>query len=152
MRRPSFNSCSIAKEEEASTDNAASSLQAAIKVILIADLVMSLDNVLALAAIAQTVPGHKYSLILVGLATSIPIVVFGAQILVKLMDKFPIIIYFGAGILAYAASEMIISDKSIGIYLLPYKLWVQLGMTFGVIAIGYFKKRGHASTPTKQNN
>ena len=127
------------------------SLIAAIKTILFADLIMSLDNVLALAAIAQTVPDQKYSLIIVGLATSIPIVVFGAQLLVKLMDKFPSIIYAGAGILAYAAAEMIVGDRSIGIYISRYKLLIEILLTTGVVAFGYVKKNRQSQLPDTEH-
>lgn len=118
----------------------AHSLKEAIKVILFADLIMSLDNVLALAAIAQTVPDAKYSLIIIGLVISIPMVVFGAQMLMKLMDKFPIIIYIGAGILGYAAAEMISSDKAFGSALHHYELYLQIFLVLSVIAIGHYKK------------
>ena len=136
------------KKDSHDTSTEVTSLQAAIKTILFADLIMSLDNVLALAAIAQTVPDHKYSLIVVGLATSIPIVVFGAQMLVKLMDKFPVIIYIGAGILAYAAAEMIVSDRSVSVFISQYKLWIKILLTTGVVTFGYLMKRGQALVPT----
>ncbi|GMB00761.1 TerC family protein [Pelosinus sp. IPA-1] len=136
------------KKDNPDTSTEATSLRAAIKTILFADLIMSLDNVLALAAIAQTVPDNKYSLIVVGLATSIPIVVSGAQILVKLMDRFPVIIYIGAGILAYAAAEMIVSDRSVSVYISQYKLWIKMLLTTGVVTFGYLMKRGQALVPT----
>jgi YjbE family integral membrane protein len=122
----------------------ASCLTEAIKVILFADLIMSLDNVLALAAIAQTVPGSKYMLIIVGLATSIPLVVFGAQILMKLMDRFPVIMYVGAGILGYAAAEMIAGDKVVGQYVGGYSLLLEAGLAVGVVAAGYWLKSRNA--------
>ena len=118
----------------------ASCLMEAIKIILFADLIMSLDNVLALAAIAQTVPGSKYTLIIIGLATSIPLVVFGAQLLMKLMDRFPVIIYIGAGILGYAAAEMISGDQIVGQYVGGYSLVLEIGLALGVIAAGYWLK------------
>lgn len=132
---------SLLNEKEESGDvGAASSYREAIKVILFADLIMSLDNVLALAAISQTVPSGKYALITLGLATSIPLVVFGAQILMKLMDRFPVIIYIGAGILGYAAAEMIVSDRAVGPLVSDYSLLLEVGLTLGVVAIGYFLK------------
>jgi YjbE family integral membrane protein len=130
----------ISKEESDATCKEAACLQEAIKVILFADLIMSLDNVLALAAISQTVPSGKYALITIGLATSIPLVVFGAQMLMKLMDRFPVIIYIGAGVLGYAAAEMIISDKAVGAWLAGYELLLEVGLTLLVIAIGYWKR------------
>lgn len=117
-----------------------SSYYEAVKVILFADLIMSLDNVLALAAISQTVPSGKYALITIGLATSIPLVVFGAQMLMKLMDRYPIIIYFGAAILGYAAAEMIVSDKAVGAYVAGFETILTVALTGGVVAVGYYFK------------
>jgi YjbE family integral membrane protein len=126
----------------------ATSYREAIKIILFADLIMSLDNVLALAAISQTVPSGKYGLITVGLATSIPLVVFGAQLLMKLMDRFPSIIYIGAGVLGYAAAEMIVSDKAVGPYISDYSLLLKIGLTLVVVISGYLMK----SRTAKVNN
>ncbi|WP_425058081.1 hypothetical protein SCACP_27290 [Sporomusa carbonis] len=130
----------LAKEQEEGPVSEAASFQEAFKIILFADLIMSLDNVLALAAIAQTVPTGKYLLIIVGLATSVPFVIFGAQTLMKLMDRFPVIIYIGAGVLGYAAAEMIIGDKAVGPYVANYQLLLEIGLALGVILIGYWKK------------
>lgn len=118
----------------------ATSYREAIKIILFADLIMSIDNVIALAAIAQTVPSGKYGLITAGLATSIPLVVFGAQLLMKLMDRFPVIIYFGAGVLGYAAAEMIVSDSAVGPYVHEYALALKVLLTLAVIVGGYILK------------
>lgn len=130
----------ISKSDDEVNCSQASCLAEAIKTILVADMLMSLDNVLALAAVAQTVTSGKYLLITVGLATSVPLVVFGAQMLMGLMDRFPIIIYIGAGVLGYAAAEMILGDKVIGALLEHYELPVQIGLTMAVIAIGYWRK------------
>jgi len=93
--------------EEPGDDVAASdNLIAAIKTILIADLVMSLDNVIAVAAAA----GGSITLLVLGLAISIPLVIFGATLLVKLMDRFPIIITLGAALIGLVAGEMIVTD------------------------------------------
>jgi len=120
---------------------AAASYREAIKVILFADLIMSLDNVLALAAISQTVPSGKYALITIGLATSIPLVVFGAQMLMRLMDRFPAIIYVGAGVLGYAAAEMIAGDKAVGPLVAGYELWLEFGLALAVVAVGLIMRR-----------
>ncbi|TAM38423.1 MAG: TerC family protein [Burkholderiaceae bacterium] len=82
------------------------SLLAAVRTILIADLVMSLDNVIAVAAAAQ---GNMVLLIL-GLAISIPLVVFGASMMVKLMARFPFIITAGAALIGWVAGETLIGD------------------------------------------
>jgi YjbE family integral membrane protein len=96
--------------EEDSDDIAASdNMLAAIKTILIADLVMSLDNVIAVAAAAG---GHDV-LMIVGLAISIPLVIFGATLLLKLMERWPIIITIGAALLGFVAGEMAWEDRAI---------------------------------------
>ena len=88
---------------------ASDNLWAAIKTILIADLVMSLDNVIAVAAAA----GGHVGLLVIGLAISIPLVIFGATLLLKLMERWPIIITIGAGLLGFVAGEMAWEDGAI---------------------------------------
>ena len=85
-----------------SSDN----LWAAIKTILIADLVMSLDNVIGVAAAAK----GSITLLILGLAISIPLVIFGATVLMKLMHRFPVIITIGAGLLGWVAGDMAATD------------------------------------------
>src|SRR5258707_8357265 len=89
--------------------NASDHLFTAIKTILIADLVMSLDNVIAVAAAA----GGSLTLLILGLAISIPLVVFGATLLVHLMDRYPIIITVGAGLIGWVAGEMLVTDPAL---------------------------------------
>jgi YjbE family integral membrane protein len=79
---------------------------AAVRTILIADLVMSLDNVIAVAAAAK----GSMVLLILGLAISIPLVVFGATLMVKLMERFPTIITLGAALIGWVAGETIVSD------------------------------------------
>jgi YjbE family integral membrane protein len=81
----------------------------AIKTILIADLVMSLDNVIAVAAAA----GGSVVLLILGLAISIPLVIFGATLLIKLMDRYPVIITAGAGLIGWVAGEMLVADVAL---------------------------------------
>src|SRR6266850_156137 len=88
---------------------ASDQLLSAIKTILIADLVMSLDNVIAVAAAA----GGSYVLLILGLAISIPLVVFGATLLIKLMERFPVIITLGAGLIGWVAGEMAVADHAL---------------------------------------
>ena len=84
-------------------------LLTAIRTILIADLVMSLDNVLAVAAAAK---GNTVLLIL-GLGISIPLIIFGSTLLLKVMERFPIIITLGAALLGFLAGEMIMTDPAV---------------------------------------
>jgi YjbE family integral membrane protein len=88
---------------------ASDQLLAAVKTILIADLVMSLDNVIAVAAAA----GGSYILLILGLAISIPLVIFGATMLIKLMERFPVIITIGAGLIGWVAGEMLVADSGL---------------------------------------
>lgn len=85
------------------------SLWAAIRTILIADLVMSLDNVVAVAAAAN---GDTFLLIL-GLAISIPLVIFGSTLLLKVIERLPIIVWLGAALLGFIAGEMLVSDPAL---------------------------------------
>jgi YjbE family integral membrane protein len=90
-------------------DKGSGDLWVAIRTILIADLVMSLDNVIGVAAAAK----GSLLLLTLGLAISIPIVIFGSTILVKLMDRFPIIITVGAALLGWVAGDMATTDPLI---------------------------------------
>jgi len=95
---------------------ASDQLLAAIKTILVADLVMSLDNVIAVAAAA----GGHWGLMIIGLAISIPLVIFGATLLLKLMERWPVIITIGAGLLGFVAGEMAWEDAGIAAFTSPY--------------------------------
>ena len=81
-------------------------LMAALRTILIADLVMSLDNVIAVAAAAQ----GDTTLLILGLAISIPLVIFGSTLMIKLMERFPIIVMLGAALIGWVGGETIVSD------------------------------------------
>jgi YjbE family integral membrane protein len=120
------------------------SLGAAIRTILIADLVMSLDNVLAIAAAAN----GNTPLLIIGLMISIPLIIFGSTLLLKIMVRFPIIITFGAGLLGVLAGEMLLTDPIVvaRFGLIPHStIYVAsaIGAAF-VIAVGtWLKRRKH---------
>ena len=84
-------------------------MAAAIRTILVADLVMSLDNVLAVAAAAK----GNTALLIIGLAVSIPLIIFGSTLLLKVMERFPIIITLGAALLGFLAGEMLLTDPAV---------------------------------------
>ena len=84
-------------------------LLAAIKTILIADLVMSLDNVIAVAAAA----GDSIGLLVLGLGISIPLVIFGSTLLMRVMERFPIIVTAGGALLGFVAGEMAVTDPAL---------------------------------------
>jgi len=96
-------------EEDDKEVEASDKLLSAIKTILIADLVMSLDNVIAVAAAA----GGSVVLLVLGLAISIPLVIFGATLLIKLMERYPAIITIGAGLIGWVAGEMLVTDGAL---------------------------------------
>ncbi|MDH3288176.1 MAG: TerC family protein [Betaproteobacteria bacterium] len=123
-------------------------LWAAIKTILIADLVMSLDNVIAVAAAAK----GSLLLLILGLAISIPLVIFGATLLMKVMDRWPIIITIGAGLLGWVAGEMIVTDPLIKDWVdasAAYLHWLApaTGVAFVVLLGKWLAARAEAAQP-----
>jgi YjbE family integral membrane protein len=93
-------------------------LWAAIKTILIADLLMSVENIMAMAGAAQKAdPEHQFALIIFGILVSIPIVVAGSQLVLKLLNKYPLIITLGGALLGWIGGGLIISDIVISKYL-----------------------------------
>src|SRR5216683_4482473 len=99
----------LVPEDDDAEIEASDQLLSAIKTILVADLVMSLDNVIAVAAAA----GGNVVLLVLGLAISIPLVIFGATLLIKLMERFPVIITIGAGLIGWVAGEMLVTDLAL---------------------------------------
>jgi YjbE family integral membrane protein len=97
---------------------ASDKLWAAVKTVIVADFVMSLDNVIAIAGAAENVGGdHQMPLVIFGLLVSIPIIVWGSQLVIKLMDRFPIIITLGGMLLGWIAGTMAVSDPAVMPYL-----------------------------------
>lgn len=117
----------------------------AIRTILIADFIMSIDNILSLAGVANTVPDGKWSLIICGLAISIPIVLFGAQLFLTIMLKVPALIYIGAAILGYTAAELMSADKGIGMYFSEYELYLKIFCTVAVLIAGFYLNKRQAA-------
>lgn len=117
----------------------------AIRTILIADFIMSIDNILSLAGVANTVPEGKWSLIICGLAISIPIVLFGAQLFLTIMLKVPALIYIGAAILGYTAAELMSADKGIGMYFSEYELYLKIFCTVAVLIAGFYLNKRQAA-------
>lgn len=116
---------------------------AAIKTIVVADLVMGLDNVLAVAGAAH----GSFLLVTLGLLISIPIVVWGSTLILKLVDRFPSIIYIGAGVLAWTAAKMIVSEPLVVAQLAGYSWvnWIIYALVFAfVLGGGYWANRAAA--------
>ena len=135
----------LVPEEGDENVSAGENLTAAIKTILIADLVMSVDNVIAVAAAA----GGSFALLIIGLAISIPLVIFGATLLIKLMERYPVIITIGAALIGFVAGEMAWEDQAIEAFtkgfpgMMKYVCAV-LGAAFVVVLGQWLAKRQHA--------
>jgi YjbE family integral membrane protein len=108
-----------------------SGLMAAIKTIVIADLVMSLDNVIGVAAAAK----GNVPLLVIGLVISIPLIIFGSTLILKLMTRFPIIITLGAGLLGWVAGEMVLGDPAIKSWVDAHHYLHTIVPPLGVIAV-----------------
>jgi YjbE family integral membrane protein len=120
---------------EDGADQEAGTIWQALKIIVIADITMSLDNMLGVGAASR---GNVFLLIF-GLTTSIPIIIFASNFLSMLMDKYPIILYFGAAVLGKVGGEMIITDPVVTQFLTPSEFFIYIvegGMAIGVIIAG----------------
>jgi YjbE family integral membrane protein len=123
-------------------------MAAAVRTILIADLVMSLDNVIAVAAAAK----DNNMLLIIGLAVSIPLIVFGSTLLMKVMDKFPVIITLGAALLGFLAGEMFVTDpvdKDFFDKLTDSHIYAGLIGAAVVVALGLFQKHRNAKKQSR---
>ena len=102
-------------EGDHSVVDASDKLWAAVKTVILADLVMSIDNVMAIAGAAQgAAPDHQMPLVIFGLVISVPIIVWGSQLVLKIMDSLPIVITLGAMLLGWIAGIMIWTDPALG--------------------------------------
>ena len=143
----------IAPDDEGGHENIEGSdrLWGAIKTIIVADLVMSVDNVIAIAGAAQTAgEQHEMLLVIFGLLVSIPIIVWGSQLVLKLMDRFPLIIVLGGMLLGWIAGTMAHTDPALVPYI-PQDRAVHYGMGVAgallVLAIGKLVKSRRAAPP-----
>ncbi|NLC34989.1 MAG: TerC family protein [Alcaligenaceae bacterium] len=101
----------LPEEDEHGNVSGATSVWTAVKTILIADLVMSLDNVIAIAGAAQnTHADHQIYYVIFGLIVSVPIIIWGSTLVLKLIDRFPLVVTFGAGLLGWIAGGMLVTD------------------------------------------
>jgi YjbE family integral membrane protein len=128
------------------------SLWAAVRTIVVADAVMSLDNVIAIAAAAQ----GSMLLLVLGLVISMPLVIFGSALLLKVLERFPVLVTAGGALLGYIAGEVIVTDPALEPWLranahalevaLPYVLAV------AVVAVGHFMGRLSAQRRKEEAN
>jgi YjbE family integral membrane protein len=127
----------------------ASTFWGAMKTIVVADALMGIDNVLGVAGAAH----GAMDLVIIGLLISVPIVVFGSQLVLKLVERFPIIIKLGAAVLAFTAAKMIISEPLLNPVFDPPELvhtvarWATYALAIaGVLGAGYWATRKNKST------
>jgi YjbE family integral membrane protein len=124
----------------------AATLGKAVWTIIVADFIMSLDNVLAIAAKAD----NNLTVIILGIALSIPIIIWGSTVVMNLLNKYPILVYLGAGILGYTAGEMFVKDEQVMHMLFKdseFVHWIlPLITTAIVIAAGIIKKLAVSKT------
>ena len=124
-------------------------LFAAVKTIIVADLIMSLDNVLAIAGAAGQVDdqAHQFGYIVFGLIVSVPIIIAGSRLVLFLIDRFPIIVTAGAGLLGWIAGGMLLSDpgvvKHLGEGIQDYGVIASVVGALGVMIVGELAKRRH---------
>ena len=133
---------------------AGDTLWRAVRIVAIADVVMSLDNVIAIAASADTAAARvdmahaasiKFILILFGLVTSVPLIIAGSTLLMALFDRFPILVWAGAALLGWVAGEIMITDAAavswLGEAAESYHLWAAAAGAALVIAVGWAIRR-----------
>jgi YjbE family integral membrane protein len=126
--------------------NASDKLWTAVRTIIVADFVMSLDNVVAIAGVAeQSDPGHRIGLIIFGLLVSVPFIVFGSQLILRMLDRFPIIIVLGGGLLGWIAGGLIIGDPLLKDFV-PNNNWADYaasaaGAIFVVVLAKWLERR-----------
>src|SRR5437868_3380921 len=133
----------------------ADTLWHAVWIVTVADIVMSLDNVIAIAASAETAAmrvdaahamAMKASLIIFGLATSIPVIVAGSALLMALLERYPILVWAGGGLLGWVAGDIMIKDDALLNVFSPalieqLHLWVAAAGAIFVVGLGYLLTR-----------
>ena len=120
----------------------------AVRTIIIADIVMSLDNVLGMAGAAK---GH-YGMLFVGLLITMPLIIFGSAMLMKLMERFPALVTVGAGVLGYVAGDMAVGDIAIKDQIEAHWHYLDtlapiVGAAFVIIAGKLLARRKEAAAP-----
>jgi len=118
---------------------AAPNLLGAVKTIVVSDVIMSLDNVLAVAGVAK----GNFVLLAFGIALSIPIILWGSKIIIKFMERWPIIIVLGAAFLGFTAGELAVADRSVAALLVggPWSDLLPPAFAAGVIILGRWRAR-----------
>ncbi|KKB33110.1 TerC family protein [Bacillus thermotolerans] len=135
-------------EEEEHEVTAADSLWGAIKTVIIADALMGLDNVLAVAGASH----GNMLLVTIGLLVSIPVVMWGSTIILRMIERFPIIVTIGAGILGWTAAKMIVGEPFMsGFFANPFvKYGFEIVVVAGIITAGTLKQKRAAKEQASQ--
>ncbi|MGB6008072.1 TerC family protein [Castellaniella sp.] len=134
----------------------ATSIWAAVRTIIVADFIMSLDNVVAIAAAAQnTIADHQVLYVAFGLLLSVPIIVWGSTLVLKLIDRFPLLVTFGAGLLGWIAGGMLVTDIALDPWLgrvdAPVGLIAEIAGAALVVAAGlWWARRRSARTQAQE--
>ena len=137
----------VQHDEEEHNLDAPDKLFAAIKTIIVADIVMSLDNVLAIAGAAGQVDdsAHQIGYVVFGLIVSVPIIIAGSKVVLFLIDRFPLIVTAGAGLLGWIAGGMMVTDpaivKQFGGGITEYTTIAGIAGAVAVMAFGELMKR-----------
>jgi YjbE family integral membrane protein len=132
------------QEDEDSHGPVASTFWGAMKTIIVADALMGVDNVLGVAGAAH----GAFDLVVLGLLISVPIVVFGSSVVLKLVQRFPVIIQLGAAVLAFTAAKMIVNEPLLDAVFDPYTSarWATYALAIvGVLAAGWWSSHRHAA-------
>lgn len=127
----------VSHKEEAAVATSGS-MGKAIRTIVMADILMGLDNVLAVAGAAR----DSFLLVILGLLISVPIIVWGSKLILKLIDRFSFIIYIGSGVLAWTAGKMITEDRIVHAWLtnIPFAtIWIPILLIVLVLGFGKLK-------------
>lgn len=142
-----------ADDDEHGNIKASDKLWGAVKTVIVADLVMSVDNVIAIAGAAQGAgQQHQMPLVIFGLLVSIPIIVWGSQIVLKLMDRFPMIITLGGMLLGWIAGTMAHTDPGIAPRLPVGTVWnYAFGAAGALLVLAIGKLMQKRSSPPAQN-
>lgn len=111
----------VPQDEDGQDIASKETLFSAIKTILVADLVMSIDNVIGVAAAAK----GNVTLLVLGLAISIPLIIFGSSVMLRFMERFPVIVTLGAALLGYIAGEMAVGDSAISPWIQTNAHWIE---------------------------
>lgn len=124
----------VSNEEDSESIKGSGSFLVAIRTIILADLVMSLDNILAIAGVSA----DNNLLAIFGLIISIPIVIFGSQLILNVMERFPIVVWIGALLIAYTAGKMFIEDQLIKQFVHTGILAMMVPFAFCAILYGLY--------------